>query len=140
MSFTMDAYQQDVIERALVAMAEFRQTFGKPLSIDLIAELYVCSRLGLKLSEAINQAGYDALSPEGVRYQVKHRSATTQNIDINSFDFDYLVLVNLDESYRLVGMWRITADQAQSHAVYRPKFRKYQISQRIVKSIAEHLG
>ncbi len=139
MSLTMDDQRQAVFERTLLAMAEFKQVFGKTLSADFIAELYVATHFGLSLSEGNNQAGYDVISPEGVRYQVKNRAITTLNVDMNNFDFDYLVLVNMNENYQLTGMWRITAALAQEFSVFRQDFRKYQVTQKKLKLVGEQV-
>jgi hypothetical protein len=139
MSLTMDDHRRDVFQRTLAAMAEFKRVFGKTLSADFIAELYVATHFELDLSEGVNQAGYDAISAEGVRYQVKNRAISTQNVDINNFNFDYLVLVNLDENYQLIGMWRITTAQAQEISVFRQDYRKYQVTQTKIKAVGERI-
>lgn len=139
MQFDMTDERRDVFQRTLAAMAEFKRVFGKTLSADFIAELYVATHFDLDLSEGVNQAGYDAISAEGVRYQVKNRAVSTQNVDINNFNFDYLVLVNLDENYQLIGMWRITTAQAQEIAVSRGKYLKYQVTQTKIKAVGERI-
>ncbi len=120
-------------------MASFKAAFGRALSGDVVAELYTAEKLSLKVM-GLNQPGYDALGPNNERYQIKYRSAQTQNVDLNSFDFDYLVLVNLDEDYSLTGMWRISRAQAREIFVERPDLHKYQATQKKVKSIAETLA
>jgi hypothetical protein len=137
-SVTLDEQRIHIFEKSLRAIAEFRSAFGRGLREEFVAELYVARRLGLTIVE-INKPGYDALGPNGERYQIKCRSASTLNVDINSFDFDYLVLVNLDGDYLLSGMWRITTDQAKSVFVKRESFRKYQATQTKIRSIGEDL-
>ena len=56
---------------------------------------------------------------------MKGRDATVQNVDINDFDFDYLVLVNLADDYRPLGMWKLSVDQARQLAADRGKYNKF---------------
>ena len=125
--------------RALSAMAEFRQVFGRRLDEPVVAEIWVAQELGLEMSPRVNEPGFDLIDPTGVRYQVKYRSINTQNVDVNNFDFDYLVLVNLDEDYRLTGMWCITVEQARRIFTPRNKFRKFQATQKKVKATTERI-
>lgn len=118
-------------------MAKFKRTFGRGVDSSVVAELYVAKELGLQICTGINEPGYDALGPDGERYQIKFRNA--QNVDVNNFDFDYLVLVNLDDDYRLIGAWRITVAQAHEIFTWRAKFRKHQATQAQVKSVAERI-
>jgi hypothetical protein len=84
-----------------------------------------------------NHRGYDLLGGDGDRYQVKHRGEEVLNVDVNNFDFDYLMLVNLREDYSLKGMWRLPVAVARKVFVFREKFRKYQATQKSVKANAE---
>ena len=84
--------------------------------------------------DGANHPGYDAVDTQGLRYQIKNRAA--QNVDINNFDFDFLILVNLDDVYRVRGMWKLTCEQAQAIFVWREKYHKYQTTQDSVKKIA----
>lgn len=136
MEIVVDQSRKRAFEQSIKAMADFKAAFGRGLSSDFVAELYAANALGLRIVE-LNQSGYDALGANNERYQVKFRSVQTLNVDINSFDFDYLVLVNLDKDYQLIGMWRITAAQAKEIFVERVKFRKYQATQSKVKSIGD---
>jgi hypothetical protein len=52
------------------------------------------------------------------------------NVDINNFDFDYVVLVNLTEDYRPLGMWKLSADEVRRLAADRGKFNKFQLTQK----------
>jgi len=62
-------------------------------------------------------------------------------IDLNNFDFDYIVLVNLDADYRLGGVWRLTVDQVRAFCAHRPKFRKHQVTQaQFKREASRHLG
>ncbi len=136
MEIVVDQNRKLAFEQSIKAMADFKAAFGRGLSSDFVAEVYAANALGLKIVE-LNQAGYDALGSGNERYQIKFRSLQTLNVDINNFDFDYLVLVNLDENYQLMGMWRITVAQAKEIFTERAKFRKYQATQGKVKSVAD---
>lgn len=129
----------DLLTQASAVMTEFKRIFGKSLSADVIAEIYAAQRFGLKLCDEQNQIGYDAISPEGIRYQVKRRAVGTQNVDIRNFEFDYLILINLDDRYQLQGMWRITVAQTQAISIYQEKYLKYQTTQKQIKEIGEQI-
>ena len=129
----------EAFEKALQAMAEFKHLFGRPLDEAVVAEIYVAKSLGLGMSHKINEQGYDLISPRGERYQVKYRGARTRNVEVNNFDFDYLVLVNLDEDYRLMGMWCLPVEEARRIFAFRSKFRKYQCAQEKVKAHAKRI-
>ena len=85
------------------------------------------------------EPGFDLVSNEGTRYQVKVRTPSTLNVDVNNFDFDYLILVNLSDDYRMTGIWRLGVDKARSLFTHREKFRKHQATQKAVKDAAEPL-
>ncbi len=136
----LDEQKMALLEQAQIIMADFRRAFSKSLSADFIAEILAAKHLGLSVCIGTNQPGFDAVDPAGLRYQVKNRAIGTPIVDLNNFDFDYLVLVNLDDDYRLAGMWRITAAQAQAITTFRPDYRKYQTTQNKVKGIGEHLA
>jgi len=136
MSIKLDPQKIAAFERAIEAMADFRRSFGRHLSADFVAEIYAARELDLEILDGSNEHGHDAVG-DSVRYQVKHREA--QNVDLNNFDFDFLILVNLDETYRLTGMWRMPVEQARSIFVWREKYRKYQASQDKVKANSERL-
>lgn len=138
MEIIVDQYRRQAFVNSIKAMADFKAAFGRGLSGDFVAELYAADELGLRVAGR-HQSGYDALGPNDERYQVKFRSIGTQNVDINNFDFDYLVLVNMDDDYQLIGMWRITVAQAREIFVEHLKFRKYQTTQSKVKSVGEAL-
>ncbi len=120
-------------------MADFKNTFGRDLSVSILAELYVALELDLSIVSEPNTPGFDLLSEDRTHYQIKHRSATTLNVDINNFDFDYLVLVNMSPGYRLTGMWQLDVEAARSLFVHRAKYRKYQATQKAVKNAAKAL-
>ena len=116
----MNEAQLAALEAALPAMSAFKLAFGRDPSADFVAELYATREFDLQLPHRRNEPGYDAVDSSGRRYQVKLRSPTTQNVDINNFDFDYIVLVNLDDGYLLTGLWRLDAATAQAIFVHRP--------------------
>lgn len=137
MPIILDQKQLEALEVATAAMAQFRRAFGRDLRPDFIAELYAARELALVVSERPNEPGYDAIGPDGKRYEIKYRSA--QNVDVNNFDFDYLILVNLDDDYRLTGMWRIPCEVARQIFQYREKFNKYQVTQDKLKAHAQRI-
>lgn len=135
----MDLQTRSILASAVKALADFKQTFGRDLTPSLLAELYVALKFDLSPTTRSNEPGFDLVSTDGKRYQVKQRDPATQNVDVNNFDFDYLVLVNMSNEYRLSSMWRLPVDKARSLFVHREKFRKYQATQRAVKENAENV-
>ena len=124
-----------VFDQALAALAAFDQTFGRPLTPSFVAELHVARMLGLRLRGTPNAPGFDGWDAEQRRYEIKYRQPRNI-IDINGFDFDVLVLVNLNARYQPSGIWTLDVATAQHIAVYREKFRKYQITQQHFKAKA----
>ena len=124
---------------ALASMADFRQIFGRPLETSIVAEIHVALLLNLEICHAVNQPGYDALSADGKRYQIKYRGKGTQNVDVNNFEFDELILVNLDDDYQPIGIWRLSVQQARTLFTSREDFRKYQVSQKKFKENAKRI-
>ena len=139
MPIRFDPQRTQVFVKVLPAIAEFKKAFGRDIKPDFIAELYIARELGLEIPDKQTEMGYDAIGPDGKRYQTKHRSIKTLNVDLNNFNFDVLVLVNLDDEYQLTGMWSITDTQAKSVFKKREKFRKYQATQDQVKAIAKRI-
>lgn len=70
------------------------------------------------------------------KYQIKHRSPNTLNVDLNNFSFDFVVLVNVDDNYGVTGIWRMDQETAKRVFVHRPAYRKYQATQTAFKSAA----
>jgi hypothetical protein len=105
----------------------------------MIAELYVALELDLLPTSVLNHQGFDLIGADGKRYQVKQRGCDVLNVDVNNFDFDFLVLVNLADDYRVRGMWRLPVEKSRALFVHREKFRKYQSTQKCVKENAEAL-
>lgn len=123
------------VSQAQAAMAAFRSTFGVDLSVGALGEVLAAVELNLTLTDQTTTPGYDATDQDGTRYQIKCRADTTPNVDMNNFDFDYLVLVNLDASYQVREIWRITAEQAQAITTERTRHHRYQTTQAKIKEI-----
>lgn len=70
---------------------------------------------------------------------MKVRAPATQNVDVNNFNFDYSVLVNLSDDFGTKRMWRLDVEAARSLFKYRENFRKYQATQAAVKKAAQQL-
>jgi hypothetical protein len=137
-SISVTEEHQSVVENLLEAASEFKRVFQAPFSEGLLAEAYVALHLDLRLC-AGNNAGFDAIDDDGTRYQIKLRSAGTLNVDLNNFDFDKLVLVNLSDDLRVSGMWIASREDVERHASSRDKFRKCQLTQTKLKSISKRL-
>ena len=126
-------------EAVLPSLAAFKRAFGRGVSADFIGELHAARELNLELPDGGCQPGCDATDASGRRYQIKCRTPGTLNVDINNFEFDLLVLVNLNESYALSGMWSIPVDQVKALCTFREKFRKFQVRQERLKRQATRL-
>ena len=131
----LDREQKQAFESAVRAMAEFKRVFGRHLAPDIIAELYTAEEFGLELVDRPNEPGHDAVAADGKRYQVKYRNA--QNVDLKNFDFDFLVLVNLDDDYKLLNMWLLSADETRLIFTWREGHQKFQAPQKKVKARAK---
>src|SRR5262249_37018321 len=90
----------------------------------------------LTLLAGSNAQGADATDAEGKRYQIKCRTPDVLNVDINNFEFDWIVLVNLDADYHLAGMWRLAVEQVKPLCAWREQFRKFQVTQTRFKAEA----
>lgn len=90
-TITLTERHHTAVEHVLSSAAEFRRAFGAPFSENLLAEVYAAQQLGLEICMG-NNAGFDAVDPEGQRYQIKNRSVKTLNLDVNNFDFDHLMV------------------------------------------------
>lgn len=134
----MDA-KHAAIRDAVKALVEFKREFNRDLTVSLLAELYVALELDLLPATLSNQQGFDLIGADGQRCQVKQRGCDVLNVDVNNFDFDYLVLVNLADDYSVRGMWKLPVEKARTIFVHREKFRKYQATQRAVKQNVEAL-
>ena len=137
MDASPDESRRATIRVAVEALVRFKREFNRDLTPSVLAELYVARELDLAPAELCNHPGYDLLGGDGNRYQVKQRDEEVLNVDVNNFDFDYLMLVNLREDYSLKGMWCLPAAVGHKLFVFREKFRKYQATQKSVKANAE---
>jgi hypothetical protein len=135
----MDEDRRDALDAVLPAIARFRRIFGQEITPAFVAELIAARELDLSLPDRLNEPGADAVDPAGQRYQIKYRSASTLNVDLNTFDFDHLVLVNMDDHYTVTGMWLLPVDRAKEIFSFRPKFRKYQTTQQKLKREATRI-
>lgn len=138
-SVGLSEQERQVVFNAQRAMLEFRSAFRQALSCGTLTEVLVAERLDLELSLVSNEKGFDGKAINGDRYQIKYRAPKATSVDTRNFDFDYLVLAELDSDYQLSAMWRITADQARQIFVERPDFGKYQTTQHAIKRVAERL-
>jgi hypothetical protein len=129
----LDEKSREAFDAALPVIAAFKRTFGRDISPDFIAELYAARELNLELAHRQNEPGADGVDAGGRRYEIKYRNEATHSVDVNGFDFDELLLVNLDREYQLIGIWSLGVDQAKSLFVFRERFRKYQATQANVK-------
>jgi len=136
LEITMDSDLCSALRLAADALCSFRTKFGVELSFSNLCEIYVALQLGLPMPDRGNTKGFDLRGADGTRYQVKGRDATVQNVDINNFDFDYVVLVNLTDDYRPLGMWKLSVDQARQLAADRGKYNKFQLTQKSFKQAA----
>ena len=116
---------KDMIRKIRDVALEFRKRYGRNLATGFLGELYACEVLGLKLVENPIQKGYDAEDEDGKRYQIKTRcsikgSKVNPKGRIGKFrrlDFDYALLVLLDDKYDLRGIWQIEANDELKKAI-----------------------
>lgn len=101
MPIKLDHTNQAAFEAVLPAIAAFKRSFKRDLSPGFVAELYAARELNLALADGANESGADGTDSAGCRYEIKLRTASTLNVDLNGFNFDELVLVNLDDEYQL---------------------------------------
>ena len=126
----LNSTQLDIFGKTLSIMAEFKKGFGRNLGADIIAEIYVAKELDLDFPNEVNKPGYDLYAENGAQYQVKYREKDTLNVDTNNFDFDFLVVVNLDNNFNLDGMWIMAESQAKAIFSKREKYNKFQVTQK----------
>lgn len=107
-----------MLERARAAAIEYYRLTGKPLGITgEIGEYEAARLLGLKLSAA-REAGYDAINPDGHRYQIKvpciNESGLRKSQRLGSIKlthpWDSVLLVILDMDFRATGIWQAERD------------------------------
>ncbi len=135
--------QRDILKDVRHIMVNFHQAFNRPLNRAFLAEIYVAEELKLSLCEDINHPGYDAIDNDDKKYQIKFRGARTLNIDVTKLDFDFLILVNLNEDNELSGMWCESIEG--SKRLLKPRkdkggnIKKYQVTQKIFKTGAKRI-
>ena len=80
-----------------------------------VGELLVCHQLGLKLVLDSLSKGFDAMTEDGLRVQIKtRRSDSNEGLPRNAgrtgrfskYEFDQALLVLLDNKYQLCEIWR----------------------------------
>ncbi len=107
-----------VLERARAAAIDYYRLTGKPLGITgEIGEYEAARLLGLKLSAA-REAGYDAIDPDGRRYQIKARCINANGLRKSqrlgsiklTLPWDFVLLVILDTEFRAIGIWQAERD------------------------------
>ena len=90
-------------------------------------EWIAAQALGLVL-EANANAGYDAVGPNGARYQIKARRLMTKKTSrqlsaIRNLDqdpFDYLIIVLFGPSFDVLECWQVPIDVVRKYAIYTP--------------------
>jgi len=123
---------KDMIQKIKDVALEFRKRYGRNLATGFLGELYACEVLGLKLVENPIQKGYDAEDKDGRRYQIKTRcsikgSKVNPRGRIGKFrdlNFDYALLVLLDDKYDLKEIWEARLNDELIRAI-REDQRKY---------------
>ena len=117
---------KDMIRKIRDVALEFRKKYGRNLATGFLGELYACEVLGLKLAENPNQKGYDAEDEDGKRYQIKTRcsmrgSGVNPRGRMGRFrrpdDFDYALLVLLDDKYDLKEIWKAELNEELRKAI-----------------------
>ena len=88
-------------------------------------EWLVARQLGLQL-EGNSNRGYDAESPQGLRYQIKGRRLSTPKSsrqlsffrNLGGHEFDYLIAVLFDHNFGVMEAYRIPHSVVEGHARY----------------------
>jgi len=139
MSDTINLNRQQLIafREAAAALVKFRKAFGRDPEPSYLAEISTSTKLKLRLVQSPNQKGFDALDKNKKKYQIKYRNA--QNVDINNFKFDYILLVNSTKKNPFGAIWCLTKSDAKNIFMQRKKFRKYQVTQKKFKNHAKRL-
>lgn len=100
------------------------RSFNNPVAD--YAEGLVAKLLGLTLA-ASSTSGYDAIGPDGLRYQIKARRLVSPNASrqlgmlrrLDQDPFDYLIVVLFRPNFELQEIWKIPIDLVRKHASYR---------------------
>ena len=104
---TEDPEIEDVRQAALEGRIQRAQ------ATERLGEVYACRKLGLKKMPP-GTKGTDAIDDAGIRYQIKSRAPSKRpRVDLggrlgvfHSFDFDYALLVLLNDGLRLDEIWK----------------------------------
>jgi hypothetical protein len=84
---------RDLIETAVGVLADLKREFGRDLTASLLVELHIALEPHLRLLGKIDQPGFELVGRNGKLYQLNQRDPKTLNVDLNSFDFDCLILM-----------------------------------------------
>ena len=82
-----------MIETVVGALGDLKREFGRGLTASLLVELQLALEPHLRLLGKTNQPGFEVVGRNGKEYQLKQRDPKTLNVDLNSFDFDCLILM-----------------------------------------------
>ena len=86
-------------------------------------EWLVCNRLGLEI-QGNSQAGFDAVDPQGVKYQIKGRRSSANSVQFSAIrklddhGFDFVVAVVFNEDYSIRFAFRIAYAAVKQLARY----------------------
>lgn len=101
-----------------------------------IGELAASKKLKLDREKNPSHKGFDATDNEGRRYQIKTRKATPWNpkghkfpSSKKPFHFDFLVMIEFDENWNIIGLLKIPASQVdeERHTIRTKKLQKYNV-------------
>jgi len=89
-----------------------------------IAERLACERLSLEMAPK-SAPGYDAVSADGLKYQVKSRRLTPQNMSrrmgvirkLELVEFDHALAMIFDENLTLLEIWQIPHEVVVDHSM-----------------------
>jgi hypothetical protein len=99
-----------------------------------LAEYLSCKALGLTLADNSTK-GYDAIDPEGKKYQIKGRRITSRNKsrqlsairEIEDGHFDYILAVFFDAEFGIHFAYRFTASACKTHAKFISRTNSYKL-------------
>ena len=86
-------------------------------------EWLVCNRLWLEI-QGNSQAGFDAVDPQAVKYQIKGRRASGNSVqfsairNLENHEFDFVVAVVFDEDYSIRFAFKIAYTAVKQLARY----------------------
>lgn len=110
------------VRQAIAAAGAYEKATGGRRKLGLtgeIGEVLCCHTLGLKLCVDSRSQGFDAMSVQGHRVQIKTRRSESPGLPrdagrvgtFSKHDFDYALLVLLDSEYRVAEIWRAEHDE-----------------------------